>query len=165
MQKKNLIYIVGGAAVIGYFLWMKKKNAAELPSQASETTPDQALAPAFVNETTDVIKKVANTVKSLRKKGIIKRRGAQTIDENSGMVAPTSQGIEMPNMPSEAILSPSSPLSEIMSDMSPATKKSILSPRAAKKEVRASGGSAKQARQAAKAARKSRKMGELSVTF
>jgi hypothetical protein len=160
MQKKNLIYIIGGAALVGYFIYMKKKSAkmlpgGEMPSEPGAETPDQALAPSFVNETTDVIKKVANTAKAIKSR--FKRRGAQQVD-NSGMM--TS---------SENILQSSSPLSEIMQDMSPASKKSILTARQAKQNVRASGGSAKQARQAAKTVRKEaragRKMGELSVTF
>jgi len=152
MQKKNLIYIVGGAAILGYFIYMKKKKSSELPS-ATET-PDQALAPAFVNETTDVIKKVANTAKAIKSR--LKRRGSKNVDESAMMTT------------SEQIISPSSPLSEIMFDMSP-VKKSILSAKQAKQNVRASGGTAKQARQAARSVRKearaARKMGELSVTF
>jgi len=167
MQKKNLIYIIGGAALVGYFLYMKKKSAktlpgGEMPSEPGAETPDQALAPAFVNETTDVIKKVAKTAKAIKSK--LKRKGAQQVDDSGMMTS------------SENILQSSSPLSEIMQDMSPASQKSILTAKAArqsakstKQEVRASGGTAKQARQAAKVvrkeARKTRKMGELSVTF
>jgi hypothetical protein len=155
MQKKNLIYIVGGAALIGYFLWMKKKGqaAAELPaSEATPATPDQALAPSFVNQTTEAIKNVAKRIKS--RKRTLKSSGAQQIDETSGMT-PVS---------SENIMELSSPLTQAMSDMG-IQKPTILSPKAAKQAVRASGGTGKQARQAAKAARKQRKMGELSVTF
>jgi hypothetical protein len=167
MQKKNLIYIIGGAALVGYFLYMKKKSAkmlpgGEMPSEPGAETPDQALAPAFVNETTDVIKKVANTAKAIKSR--FKRRGAQQVDDSDMMTS------------SENILQSSSPLSEIMQDMSPASQKSILTAKSArqsakstKQEIRASGGTAKQARQAAKVvrkeARKTRKMGELSVTF
>jgi len=173
MQKKNLIYIIGGAAIVGYFLYMKKKNAPMLPAEAQSETPDQALAPAFVNETTDVIKKISRTAKAIKSR--LKRRGANAVDE-SGMMT-TSEGVlPASNESSEGILLPQSPLSEIMQDMSPASKKSILSAERArqmanykKKEIKASGGSAKQARQAAKAVRKEaragRKMGELSVTF
>jgi len=182
MQKKNLIYIIGGAALVGYFLYMKKKSAkmlpgGEMPSEPGGETPDQALAPAFVNETTDVIKKVAKTAKAIKSK--LKRKGAQQVDDSGMMTAitPSNEGILQPSSESsEGILLPQSPLAEIMQDMSPASKKSILTANAArqsakstKQEVRASGGSAKQARQAAKAVRKearaARKMGELSVTF
>lgn len=170
MQKKNLIYIIGGAAVVGYFLWIKKKNAAMLPVEAQSVTPDQALAPAFVNETTDVIKKISRTAKAIKSR--LKKRGSNAVDESGMMTAitPSNEGILQPSIESsEGILLPQSPLAEIMQDMSPASKKSILTARQAKQNVRASGGSAKQARQAAKAVRKEaragRKMGELSVTF
>ena len=170
MQKKNLIYIIGGAAIVGYFLWMKKKNAAMLPAEAQSETPDQALAPAFVNETTDVIKKISNTAKAIKSR--LKRRGANAVNESGMMTAitPSNKGIlPASSENSEGILLPQSPLSEIMQDMSPASKKSILTARQAKQNVRASGGSAKQAKQAAKTVRKEaragRKMGELSVTF
>lgn len=170
MQKKNLIYIIGGAAVVGYFLWIKKKNAAMLPVEAQSVTPDQALAPAFVNETTDVIKKISRTAKAIKSR--LKKRGSNAVDESEMMTAitPSNESILQPSSESsEGILLPQSPLAEIMQDMSPASKKSILTARQAKQNVRASGGSAKQARQAAKAVRKEaragRKMGELSVTF
>jgi len=182
MQKKNLIYIIGGAAIVGYFLYMKKKNAPMLPAEAQSVTPDQALAPAFVNETTDVIKKISKTAKAIKSK--LKRRGSNAVDESGMMttIMPTNESIfpapilPAPSESSEGILLPQSPLAEIMQDMSPASKKSILTAKAArqsakstKQEIRASGGSAKQARQAAKAVRKEaragRKMGELSVTF
>jgi len=177
MQKKNLIYIIGGAAIVGYFLYMKKKNAPMLPAEAQSETPDQALAPAFVNETTDVIKKISRTAKAIKSR--LKRRGSNAVDESGMMtsIKPSNEGIlPASSESSEGILLPQSPLSEIMQDMSPASKKSILTAKAArqsakstKQEVRASGGSAKQARQAAKAVRKEaragRKMGELSVTF
>jgi hypothetical protein len=175
MQKKNLIYIIGGAALVGYFLYMKKKSAkmlpgSEMPSEPGAETPDQALAPAFVNETTDVIKKISRTAKAIKSR--LKKRGSNAVDESGMMtsITPSNEGIlPASSESSESILLPQSPLSEIMQDMSPASKKSILTARQAKQNVRASGGSAKQARQAAKAVRKEvragRKMGELSVTF
>lgn len=154
MQKKNLIYIIGGAAVIGYFIWMKKKSKVEIPSSSVPVTPDQELAPSFVNQTSAVIKKVARKVRS-RKSAL--QSQAPMIDSESGMLAP------------------SSPLAEVMQDM-PIVKPTILTAKAArqsarsvKQEVRASGGSAKQARQAArsvrKEARQTRRLGDLPVTF
>ena len=163
MQKKNLIYIIGGAALVGYFIWMKKKSSSEIPSAALPSTPDQELAPSFVNQTTEVIKNVAKKVRS-RKAAL--KKAAPMIDEETGMLSPGSASSE--------VMAPSSPLAEVMQDMG--IKKPIFSAKAArqsarsvKQEVKASGGSAKQARQAArsvrKEARQARKLGELPVTF
>jgi hypothetical protein len=155
MNKKNLIYIVGGAAVIGYFLYMKKKSSQKM---IVEETPDQALAPAFVNDTTNVIKKVANTVKALRSGArSMRKTSPQAIDENSGMVSPTS----------ESIFSSSSPLEQIKSMLT--AKEARSQGKAAAQSIVSAGGSKRQGRQAARVvkrdARSARKMGELSVTF
>ena len=160
MQKKNLIYILGGAAVIGYFIWMKKKQASEMPMEET-VTPDQALAPSFVNQTTDVIKKVARTARDIKSR--LKKGGAQQI-QDSGFMQTTS---------SEPMFAETSPLSNVVQDMAPAqplsAKQARQSAKSVKSEVRASGGTAKQARQAARVVRKEarqiRKVGELSVTF
>lgn len=179
MQKKNLIYIIGGAAVVGYFLWMKKKqSSASIPQAALPVTPDQELAPSFVNQPTEAIKqtiqKVAKKVRS--RKAALKRNAPQQIDEQSGLMSPTSALEASPISQMMQDITPSGPLSDIRQDLSVlpisqplSAKTARQSARSTKQEVRASGGSAKQARQAARAvkkeARKARKVGELPVTF
>lgn len=148
MQKKNLIWIIGGAAVVGYLIYMKKKKSTqqEIPMNVPmlPVTPDQELAPAFVNDTTETIQdKAQGLFSKLRSRRAQKARG-----EDSMLVK--SRGIDMPKSLTQSLLT---------------KKQARQTARSTKKEVRAAGGSRKEARQAARSIRKNRSVGELSVTF
>jgi hypothetical protein len=160
MQKKNLIYIIGGAALVGYFIWMKRKKSVEIPQEIPQAaTPDQQLAPAFVNRPT-------------RKKPIVSRsrkaKKSLLVPEISQSSVFNAQSIEPIAMQKPTAIQ------ELAQDMM--MKPTILSARAARQtakstaaQVREAGGSRKEGRQAAKIVRKdarqTRKLGDLSVTF
>jgi hypothetical protein len=146
MQKKNLIWIIGGAAVVGYFLFIKRKKSIEIPQEIPQAvTPDQALAPSFVNTS-------ARPARSRRAK----------------------RNMTLPAMMQPTSIEPTSAMQEVAQDLT--MKPVVLTARDARssarnvrQEVRASGGSAKQARQAARTirrdARQVRRLGDLPVTF
>ena len=145
MQKKNLIYIIGGAAVVGYFIWMKRKKQTD---QVKITTPDQQIAPAFVNDAT-------NTIKAVAKRIARKRKVKSPIDSQQS----ASQQI------SETVIQNSDGGITTVKEITPLSKKGArVEARSVKKEIKASGGTAKQARQAARSVIKNR-MGELPVFF
>ncbi len=143
-KNKKLIWIIGGAAVVGYFIYMKRKKGqqdisiknATLPISQSmlPSTPDQELAPSFVNDTTETIQdKAKGLFSKLRSRRAMRERG------ESPMI-----------VQSEGIQRPTSLLTK---------KQARQTARETMKEVRASGGTRKQARQAARSVRKNR-MGE-----
>jgi len=154
MQKKNLIWIIGGAAIVGYFIYTKRKKSVEIPQSIPDAaTPDQQLAPAFVNRPTRP-KPVASRSRRAKKSLMVPEISQSTVF-NAESIEPTAmQEVAQDMMMKPVVLS---------------AKAARQTARATKQEVRASGGTAKQARQAArsvrKEARQARRMGELPVTF
>lgn len=176
MQKKNLIYIIGGAAIIGFFLYKKKKSAAS--QDLTSLAPDQELAPSFVNTAPSNIS-VAKKVRAARPKIAVSRKRKASpamLDEvnDFSSSAPASAMREvMQDVQDSSILSANgqgiAPVESLPLIAPLSAKAARQSARATKQEVRASGGTAKQARQAArsvrKEARQARRMGDLPLTF
>jgi hypothetical protein len=153
MQKKNLIWIIGGAAVVGYFLFMRRKKSIEIPQEIPQaSTPDQQLAPAFVNRSV-----IPTALRSRR----AKRNLTAPILSESNVLMPAS-------------IEPASAMQEVAQDMM--MKPVVLTAREARssardirQDIRAGGGTRKEARQAARTvrrdARQTRRLGDLPVTF
>ena len=168
MQKKNLIYILGGAAIVGYLIYMKRKSSGagiKMPSQ-----PSEELAPSFVNTAPSNVAVARKVARSARP--IVRSR------KTSSSPAMNDEVMDFTSAPKTA-------MQEVMKDMqdssaasasgqgiAPAPLSARLARQAGKStaaEVRAAGGSRKEGRQAAKVvrrdARSARKMGDLPLTF
>ncbi len=145
-MKKNLIYILGGAAAL-YFIYMRSKKQPT-SSQEAPVTPDQALAPAFVPK-----KRTTST-----------KRRIKPVSELMTVANEVRMDTDMPEASTSMMMQPDQAAPIILT-----RKAARQEARSVKQEVRSSGGSAKQARQAArsvrKEARQARRMGELSVLF
>lgn len=152
-MKKNIVYILGGAAAI-YFLFMRSKKT-NLTSSAMPVTPDQELAPAFV-QTSSKTPYISNRSRT-RKKAI----------------SPISDMMSVANemrMDSDMAVDPGSPMQPDSAAPIVLSRRDARSQaRTVKADVRAAGGSGREARQAARSVRRDaravRRMGEISVLF
>lgn len=167
-KNKNLIYIIGGAAVVGYYIWMKNKKSSDIQQEVEITTPDQQIAPAFVNEATDIIKAATKRLASKRSKSNRKKSNnamdPMSMTENDNIPVPIEVVESTVNNSDGGTFTVKEAI--LQNSGLPLIKKSS---KTVKQEIKASGGSAKQARQAAKTyrkeARKAKKVGELPVFF
>ena len=151
-MNKKLIFVIGGAAAL-YFLFIRKKGSAQSIPQMP-VTPDQALAPAFVQ--------TANRIPASKRKVTAKRK-----------IKPASELMSVANeMKMDADMS-IKPVTIMQMDAAApillSRKDARVEARSVKQAIKSSGGSGKQARQAArvvrKDARQARKMGDISVLF
>lgn len=149
-MNKKLIFVLGGAAAL-YFLFLRKKGSAQSIPQMP-VTPDQALAPAFVQ--------TANKIPAS-----LRRLSAKRQIRPASELMTVANEVRMDDMQ----VDPGSMQMDAAAPIVLSRKDARQTARSIKQEVKASGGTGKQARQAARSvrrdARQVRRMGDISVLF